>query len=725
MKMRGAAWALVAALCIAAPACGPEPSKLSASSSTARGWALPVSLPGAEPLDAATRERLAAALDVEAGRSDSDSAPAYTNRLVAERSSFLRRQAHAPVDWRPWGAAALADAARLDRPVMLVIGFASCPGCHLLEREVFDDPAFAELVNRNFVPVLLDRDERPDLDAVFMAALKLHSGTGGWPAVLFLTKQGLPFQAYSYGAAANSTPDLRSVVDKTLRELEIGEEAIEGKATGLVERVRNLAAPRPPGELAPAASVFASLLSQATGIFDREAGGFGDTPRFVRPPLIDFLLRYRRRGGPESALEMAERTLEAVRSSPLHDVVAGGFHRYARGPGWKNPSYEKTLSDNALLAALYLDAWRATGREEFRVTARTTLDFLVRDLSDPAFVGAFDAALDSESRGPDGAPCEDCFYQLNDTDRAAALDSQQAAAELLLRRAARPAPGRDDKVLADANGMALSALARGAVAFGDDSYRARAVAAGEFLLARMMPEGRPVHCLEAGSAGCRDGYLDDSVFMATGLLDLFEIDAQPRWLAASIALADDMLARFEHRGTGGFFLTSAADDNALFRIKPDFDGAQPSGNAAAVALLLRLDGLTGQVRYRAAAARTLGSLAHVLAYSALSAPALVSGLEAYVDTFKQVTVLVPPGADPSRLLMVVARAELPNRTLVVTSTGAALAELARSIPALGGKAAADDQATAFVCEAGACRPPITDPQVLAAALASVMPLPPE
>ncbi|MBI5507093.1 MAG: thioredoxin domain-containing protein [Deltaproteobacteria bacterium] len=686
---------------------------------------LPVSLPGAEPFDAATRERLAAALDVEAARSDDERGPAYTNRLVVEHGSFLRRQAHAPVDWRGWSADALADAARLQRPILLVIGFASCPGCHLLERETLSDPVFAELVNRRFVPVMVDRDERPDLDAVYMEVVKLRSGAGGWPAVVFLTSKGVPFQGYSYGAAAGSTRDLRSVVDTTLRELELGAEAIDMKAVELLERVRNVAAPRAQGDIAPAASVFASLLFQAAGIFDREDGGFGDSPRFVRPPLIDFLLRYRRRSAQASALEMAETTLEAVRESAVHDPVAGGFHRYARGPDWENPSYEKTLADNALLASLYLDGWRATGREDFRATARVTLDFLLRDLADPALPGAFDAGLDSESPGPDGEPCQGCFYRIGAGDRARALDSEQARAELLGQRAARPAPWRDDKVLADANGMALSALARGAAVFGSESYRASAVACGEFLLARMMPQSRPIHCLHGDGAGCPGGYLDDSVFMALGLLDLFEIDAQPRWLAAAMDLADDMLARFEHRGTGGFFFTSSSDDSSLFRSKPDFDGAQPSGNSAAVALLLRLEALTGQARYREAAARALGAFAHVLSYSVLAAPALASGLEAYVDSFKQILVLVPPGSDPAPLLAVIARAELFNRVLVVTPPGAAVSELARSIPALAGKTATGEQATAFVCEQHVCRPATTDPQVLAASLASVMPLPPD
>jgi len=648
------------------------------------------------------------------------------NRLGDETSAYLRDHAAQPVHWRTWRHQPLQEAERLSRPVMLVLGFGACQGCHVLARGPFSDPEFAEYVNERFIPVLVDRDERPDLDAVYMIAVRLLTGGAGWPAVVFLDSSGAPFQAYTYGAAASGERrDLRDVVEGVANDVEMGMDVVSMRAYDINDRLRVYSQPRPAGDVPETGKVFGPLMLYLAHSYDRETGGFGDSPRFVRPPALDFLLRLHRRTGQTVAREMVETTLLHARQSPLHDPVDGGFHRYARGPAWRNPAYEKTLADNAAIAAAYMDAWQTSGRDELAQTARTTLDFMVRRLSSPS--GALYASLDSESAGADGKPCTGCYYELSDDQRSAALASTEARERLRRERETRHVPRRNEALLADANGLAIGALARGAMLFGDGELHARAVAAADAVLKRHRRTPVPsasvaatatlVHCIYEDGAACgnADAYLDDYVFLSAGLLDLFEADPDPRWLQAARELADEMIARFEHAGTGGFFLTAADAEPLLFRPKPDSDTALPSGNSAAVVLLMRLYAFTDAQVYREAAERTLRAFSHVLEFRPLTAPALAAGLDAYDDPFKNVVLVVPEGAEAEPLRRVLARTYLPNRAIIVADGKPP------PLPVAAQKVANAGRATAYVCESHVCRPGTDDPRQLAAALASVVP----
>jgi len=702
--------------------------------------------------------------------------PVRTGNLLGERRSpYLRLHASQPLHWRSWEDAPFEEAARRQRPVMLVLGFGACHGCHVLARGAFADPQFAEYVNDRFVPVLVDRDERPDVDAVYMNAVRLLTGGAGWPAIVFLDPAGAAFQAYTYGAAAGGErKDLREVVETVGVQVEIGMDVVSARAFDTNEKLRIYAQPRPAGDLPETGKVFGPLMLYLAHSYDREHGGFGDAPRFVRPPAIDFLLRLHRRTGQQVASEMVETTLLRVRQSALHDPVDGGFHRYARGPAWQNPAYEKTLADNAAIAAVYLDAWQATGREELAQTARTTLEFLSQRLRSQA--GGFFASLDSEGAGPDGAACSGCYYAISDEDRAAALASPEQRTRLAAERRKLGGPLRHEAILADANGLAIGAFARAAMIFDDATLREQAAAAASFVLerhrrtrravapagaegsvatarigdgdatgpngdaraatpaavdvARELPAANaPVaatatlsHCVYEDRSPCGNGdaYLDDYVFLAGGLLDLFEVDPQARWLSAARELADEMLARFEHDNTGGFFLTAEDAQPLLLRPKPDYDSALPSGNSAAVAMLMRLHAFTDAAVYREAAERTLRAFSHVLELRPLTAPGLAAGLDAFDDPFKGIVLVVPDGADGSALREVLARTYLPNRAIVV-SRGEGQDATMPALPVLARKVAAGGRATAYVCENHVCRPGTDDPATLRAAITSVVP----
>lgn len=502
------------------------------------------------------------------------------NRLVLEPGLFAAQHALDPIDWRPWSPRVLAEAERLGRPLLVLTGYSACRECGRLTSGPLSKPRLVRRINRSFVPVLLDREERPDVDAYLMQAVQVLTAGGGWPSLVFLLSDGRPFAAQTWGAARPPEADRAGDpdesgrrrsdspakgIDYVLRRLRFGGGGLEDRAGRVAERMQRRASLDTKGPVPDAAATSLALRGYLMEAFDGEDGTFGSGPYFPRPPVLDFLLA-RARLGDREALGMAERSLEELRYSALADPD-GGFRRYARGKGWADPASERMLADNATLARSYLDAADITGRADFLETGRATVDFLLETLG--LEQGAFAASVDRrEGAGENG------FL-------------------------------RDDRVLADANALAVSALLRASEVLEDHRYRDAAIAAGRFLDTRLRDSGRVNHCSYQGGGRCADGYLSDQALTALAFLDLDEAGAPGggRWLDAARTIADAMPDAFGDQGSGGFYRTSTSAEPLLLRDRPALDSAVPCGNSAAAWLYVRLAERARRASVRAQADR--------------------------------------------------------------------------------------------------------------------------
>jgi uncharacterized protein YyaL (SSP411 family) len=719
-------------------------------------------LPGAAPYPEALRERLGTALaEQPAGYRPHtrhlrpDGSPRWTNRLILESSPYLLQHAHNPVDWYPWGEEAFARARQESRPVLLSIGYSTCHWCHVMEEESFEDEEIAAYLNQHYIAIKVDREERPDLDATYMSAVQLLTGSGGWPMTVWLTPERQPFFGGTYFPARDGD---RGVRTGFLTLLERADDVfaqhpldVAEQAQALTDAMRRLATP-PPGDAGPDAEVLRRAFVQFRAGFDPVHGGFGGAPKFPSPATLDFLLRWHRRTGDPEALAMVTLTLEQMAAGGIHDQIGGGFHRYATDAAWRVPHFEKMLSDNAQLATVYLEAWQATGREDFARVVRDVLDWASREMTAPG--GAFYGAMDADSEGEEGR-----FYLWTPDEVSAVLDPGAAAAALAywdvteagqvagrsvlatprplaavaadlgtdparlaatldaararLRaaRARRVPPHRDHKIVAAWNGLMISAFARAGAALHEPRYVERAAAAASFVLDEMRPGGHLARTW-AGGASHGAGFLDDHAFLAAGLLDLHEATGDDRWLREALALHEVLAREFWDDAAGGFFTTTTdRHEDVIARMKPEGGGALPSGNAVAAENLLRLAELTGDDAHRRRAERTLAAYGTALARRPAGAPDLLAAVDYWLDRPKEI-VIVTAGGDGRALLDVVQRRYVPNRVLVVADEDD-LARRQALLPLLADKHALGGIATAYVCERGACKLPTTDGKVLA------------
>lgn len=571
--------------------------------------------------------------------------PAGTNRLAGETSPYLLQHAHQPVDWFPWGPEALRRALEEDRPILLSVGYAACHWCHVMAHESFDHPDTAAFMNRHFVNIKVDREERPDLDSIYMDAVVALAGQGGWPMNVFLTPDGRPFYGGTYfpPEPRYGTPSFRQILEAVADAWERRpDDLLEG-----AERLVRLLNRKPEGAAGvlslPAAA--ARLAEQ----FDEARGGFGGAPKFPPALALEFLLRHHERTADPAALKMARTTLDAMACGGLYDQVGGGFARYATDAEWLVPHFEKMLYDNALLARVYLHAWRITGEPLYRRVTEETLDFLLRELRRPE--GGFACSLDADSEGEEGryyvwtadeirqalgAEAEDAMRYFGATeggnwegrtilhvpDGAAAPAGLAGWKQRLLQvRERRPRPGRDDKVLAGWNGLAVASFAEAGLALARPDYTEAARRAADFVRASLRGEdGRLRRSWRAGRAAAHPGLLEDHAFMADGLLALHESTGEPSWLDWARELAEIILARYRDPAGPGFY--DVADDHEpLFkRPRQTQDHPIPSGGAMASHTLLKLAGLTGETLFRQAAeaaVAAMGSLpsAHPTAFA--------------------------------------------------------------------------------------------------------------
>ena len=683
---------------------------------------------------------------------------AYTNRLAKESSPYLLQHAHNPVDWWPWCDEAFEAARAQNKPIFLSIGYSACHWCHVMAHESFENPDIAAIVNEHFISIKVDREERPDVDTLYMSAVQMMTGGGGWPLTVFLTPDRKPFFGGTYFPPTDryGRPGFPSLLTRVAEAWKTQRDDIEKSAQQLTDAVQKSAAGTPPGQNLPGLASLEQAMAQWRQTFDRTRGGFGGAPKFPPSGALGVLLRQHARTGEDDLLAMVTTTLDAMARGGMYDQLGGGFHRYSVDAEWLVPHFEKMLYDNALLSRVYLEAYQVTGNPFYRRIATEIFEYVLRDMTDDA--GGFHSAEDADSEGEEGLfyiwsekeidealPAEDAeifkaFYDVTPGGNfeghsilnvprpmgqfaesrgltPAQVDAQLAPSRVALMkiRDCRVRPGLDDKVLADWNGMMISSLAIGYQVLGDARYLAAAERAASFVLGEMMQDDVLLHTYRKGQAKL-PAYLDDYAQMANALIDLYESSFDPRWIRAARGLTATMLAQFEDPDGGGLFLTSDQHRHLLARTKPFQDGAIPSGNAVAALLLMRLSALTGEAPYSRVADDIMRGAQPMLDRypSALSHSLLA--LDFVLSSPVEIAIIGAadsPGTDA--LLTAVRRRFLPGKVLAL-SAAPVKPETATLIPLLAERGQVDGSPTAYVCRNFACQAPVTDAAALGALL---------
>ncbi len=707
-----------------------------------------------------------------------------TNRLAHEKSPYLLQHAHNPVDWYPWGEEAFARARAEDKPIFLSIGYSTCHWCHVMAHESFEDPKTAAVMNELFINIKVDREERPDVDRVYMTFVQATTGSGGWPMSVWLQPDLKPIVGGTY-----FPPDdrygrrgfvsvCRTVADAWKNE----RPKIVAQGERIIEALREHATVEPPlvptaaADRKPIADTLREALRPFVSTFDPEYGGFGDAPKFPRPVTLALLARISARlvgkSSAESARarEMMLATLDHMASGGMHDQLGGGFHRYSVDRFWHVPHFEKMLYDQAQLAVAYLEAFQITGENRYANTVRDILDYVSRDLTSPE--GGFYCAEDADSLLAAGKPehAEGAFYVWTKAEIEKALTLGEAAMfcarysveesgnapagsdpqgeftgrnilfihpgirdeedtnplrearrKLFERRARRPRPHLDDKIVTAWNGLMISAFARAGQALGEERYVETAVRAADFIREKLY---RPAHGVLLRSyregPGAVEGFADDHAFYIAGLLDLYEATGQERFLALAGTLQGKQDELFADPN-GGYFSTSNRDASVLLRLKEDHDNAEPAASSVAALNLARLAALMGKDAYRTQAEKTVAAFnaAQNPLRTAQTMPLLLAALDFLADPPRQIVIVGPHGqADTVALLAAVHRPFTPNKVILLADGDAGLSSLAKAHPYLANATMQDGKATAYLCEGGACQLPTTDPVALARQLSA-------
>jgi len=650
------------------------------------------------------------------------------NRLAAESSPYLRQHKDNPVDWYPWGEEALRRARDEDRPLLVSIGYSACHWCHVMAHESFEDPAIAAIMNERFVCVKVDREERPDVDAICMEACQAMTGQGGWPLNAFLTPEGVPFYAGTYfpPEPRHGLPSWRMVLDGVAEAWANRREEIREQGGRIVQALSASQRIEPSAE-----PIRDELLRQAVdslrASYDQVNGGFGGAPKFPPASVIEFLLARGER-------EMSLGTLAAMARGGIYDQVGGGFARYSVDATWTVPHFEKMLYDNALLARAYLHGWQVSGEERFQRVCRETLDWALREMRGPE--GGFCSALDADSEGVEGK-----FYVWTEAEIRDALGSDALAdaaldyfrprrfehglileargpepppevlaeikARLLSVRSGRARPGLDDKRLTSWNALMIAALAEAGAVLDRSEYLDAAARCASFVLSELRDaDGRLLRTWKDGR-GRIPAYLEDHAFLLEALVGCYEASGEPRWFAEAVGLADTMIERFSDPGRGGFFTTASDHESLAARRKDLEDTPIPSGNSAAALGLLRLGLLTGEGSYERHALGVLRLLSGLAARHPHAFGHLLQAADLYLAPAKEVAI-VGPEPEAGELVRVVRGAYRPH---LVLAAGAA-----DGVPLLQGREPVDGHAAAYVCEHFVCQAPVTSPEALAAAL---------
>ncbi|MCB9787747.1 MAG: thioredoxin domain-containing protein [Deltaproteobacteria bacterium] len=674
------------------------------------------------------------------------------NRLAAESSPYLRQHAHNPVDWWPWCDEALALARRENRLILLSVGYSACHWCHVMAHECFESPDIAATMNEHFVNVKVDREERPDVDQIYQTAVQLmRQGHGGWPLTVFLTPSLEPVWGATYlpPAPRHGLPSLPQVLRALADAWAARESDLREQAAGLIAHVE--AASRPTGGDGPVpdAARLVSVAHQMAERVDPEHGGFGGAPKFPHASAIQLLLRAWQRSDEPALLEAARRTLDGMAAGGIHDQLGGGFHRYSTDEAWLVPHFEKMLYDNAGLLEAYAAGWQATGEPRYAEVCDGIVGWLLREMEAPG--GGFHAAQDADSEGEEGrffawsreqiaeaVPAEDadlvcaCLgvygpptfegrYVLHRPQPLGAVAERlgveparveerfaSARAALFRARASRPAPGLDDKLLTAWNGQMIGALAEASTTFARPDWLAAAQRAAERFAADVVDADGTCRRQSGTATPAPAGTLDDSAWLAWGLLRLAAADGSSRWLDLALRIAERMIADFHDPGSGGWFVTRL-DTELTARLHSGWDGAMPSGASIAAELLAGLAHLTGREELRELALGTLRSQLGAIARNPLGFSHLLLAADLLAGP---VTELVFAGSpDAVRALLAEARRRFTPRVVVGHVTQSAL-----DTPLRAGRVAPADGALAWVCRDRTCELPTSDPKALARAL---------
>ena len=674
------------------------------------------------------------------------------NRLAQETSPYLLQHKDNPVDWYPWGEEALRKAREEDRPILLSVGYSACHWCHVMERESFEDEATARLMNEHFVNIKVDREERPDIDSIYMSAVQAMTRHGGWPMTVFITPDGAPFYGGTYfpPVPSRGMPSFKQLLLSLADAYENRRDEVMQSAESVREYLQAAT-----GASAPTTGLSEELLDSAAasllGQLDNRFGGFGGAPKFPQTMNLEVLLRYYKRTGDRAARAGVEHTCRQMANGGIYDQLGGGFARYSVDEYWLVPHFEKMLYDNALLARLYLEAYQVSGDDFFRRIAEETLDYVARDMTDSE--GGFYSAEDADSEGEEGK-----FYVWMPGEIEAALEPDEAklamrfwdvtergnfedknilnvprppeavAAEfdisagelwqrivrirekLLAEREKRVRPGRDEKVLAAWNGLMLRAFAFAASVLDREDYREIAEKNASFLMEKLVVDGRLRRSYKDSRARF-NGYLEDYACVADGLVELYEATFETRWLREAGSLADAVLELFWDVEKGVFYDTAADHEELVTRPRDVYDNASPSGNSVAVDVLLRLSVLLEREDYRERAAAVLEDLSGAISQIPGAFGRLLSALDFYLSTPYEIALIESPDAPETRtLLSAVYSAYVPNK--VVAGRAEDDEKAVRLVPLLAERPMREGKATAYVCVNYACQNPTTDPEEL-------------
>ncbi|MDH4070356.1 MAG: thioredoxin domain-containing protein [Ignavibacteria bacterium] len=691
------------------------------------------------------------------------------NRLINEKSPYLLQHAFNPVDWYPWGEEAFARARQEEKPIFLSVGYSTCHWCHVMEHESFENDSIAAMMNEYFICIKVDREERPDIDKVYMTALQGMGQGGGWPMSMFLTPDLKPFYGGTYFPPENrygriGFPELLNRIHTVWTNQR---EKIIESSDGLTEYLRQSAAGGEPTALA--VGIADSCFRQIEGTYDAEFGGFGAGPKFPRPVVFSFLSRHHIRTGNAKALEIMEKSLMMMARGGVYDHIGGGFHRYSVDGQWRVPHFEKMLYDQAQLAIAYLELYQLTGNDAYATVVHEILEYVIRDMTDPA--GGFYSAEDADSPFPENPEekGEGAFYVwtqdelksvLTDEEFAAAsvyfgirpdgnaladpqneftgknilfvpespqtiasrlgitpteLSSRidQARKKLLTTRDGRPHPHLDDKILTSWNGMMISAFARASRILGEEGYRSAAERSARFIMEKLYDQesGLLMRRFRDGEAAF-DANLEDYSLLGQGFLDLYEATFDLDWLDRSIHLAQQVVDRFHDQEGGGFYDTSGNDSTVLVRMKEMYDGAEPTGNSVATGLLLKLADMTDNDHWRGIATESLTAAARVLNQQPSVMPQMVIALDFSVAKMTQILIVGKkdePGV--ASFLSAIDKNMLPaSLTMLIEDPGPS-SLTARFLPFAGKLTRIDNKPTVYLCRDYVCQLPTTEPEV--------------